>query len=117
MNKVKVSYIEYMRSRGSFNGKHNRRKSLIFYILNNYGEFTSREVYTLIGNKVTYSAIRSSLSRLASLGYIGTELEYTGITRYSLLAKGARFLSAAEVLAPLDAWLTEASATVHEREG
>ena len=65
----------------------------------------------LCGRGVTATAIRSSLNRLTNLGYISYTINTEGRYCYRVLAKGERFLVAAEALAPMARWLAESGAT------
>ncbi len=116
MTEVSVypNYLEYMRSRVSFRGKHNRRKSLIFLAISHSSSgLTSRQVYNIIGD-CSYSALRSSLSRLLKLKYITVNYS-RGAGRYHLLVKGKRFLLAARSLSLLHQWSQDAVATCKAR--
>lgn len=99
------NYLVYMASRNTFEGAHNMRKVKILLVLFNASpkRLPARTIWLSAGAEVSYSCVRSTLSRMVKFKYISrTDKGYTILTR------GTRFLYAASQLAPeYDTWRRE----------
>ena len=143
------NYLDFMRARVSFEGKHNRTKGLILHFLKvantkalkivehpysyekrernplcpnsykdrivttvtgkrriielrNAGTMSALQLYKKMDGFISYSSIRSTLTRMVKYGYIRN---YGAV--YGLSAQGARYIYACEELGHVARWLSE----------
>ena len=109
--KICTNYLEYCR-KVSFEGKSNRSKTLILYVLERKPGSTSKEVAYLLRKTLTLAAVRMALVRMFYKNksiWISTPDKQRD-AHYCLLAKGHRFLYLVRSLHPekLNQWLAEA---------